>query len=283
MPQPDEMCPDGVYHIMRQCWQENPDDRPSFTDLKLSLVKLANHDVSYLGAGNPLSPDYQPDQGADYAVGDAYAEPRSGGAWQETPAGALKRTASGRDLDSLKEFRAVTVTQEDYALATGPAPVDDTGEDYEMPEDNRGGVAKMATYDQGALRAAGGLIPDTGLVGMTPVAGHVGTPGRAGMAQDVRARTASDAAAVYSMGADADGAEDMYSMADAPEAGAKSPPARPVTAWGHPDEPSGGVYSMGDGEAEADATYSMGDALPGEGGEAKGDADDLYSMADSGR
>ena len=36
------------YHIMRNCWQEEPDDRPSFEQLRHELKRMANqHKVIY--------------------------------------------------------------------------------------------------------------------------------------------------------------------------------------------------------------------------------------------
>ena len=38
---PEEGCPDGAYRLMNQCWNQNPDRRPSFSTLCVHL-----HDVT---------------------------------------------------------------------------------------------------------------------------------------------------------------------------------------------------------------------------------------------
>ena len=39
MPQPDE-CPTALYHVMCDCWQETPRNRPSFKELQWELGKF---------------------------------------------------------------------------------------------------------------------------------------------------------------------------------------------------------------------------------------------------
>ncbi|CAH1792009.1 unnamed protein product, partial [Owenia fusiformis] len=55
-----ENCPDALYDIMMQCWEENPEDRPTFADLKESLDELmaANSNVDYT--------DFSLDENKDY-------------------------------------------------------------------------------------------------------------------------------------------------------------------------------------------------------------------------
>ncbi|XP_053406432.1 ephrin type-A receptor 2-like [Mercenaria mercenaria] len=51
-------CSDEIYIIMRQCWLENPADRPNFTDLRVQLELLLTRDRNYLDLDNinvPLS------------------------------------------------------------------------------------------------------------------------------------------------------------------------------------------------------------------------------------
>ena len=39
LPKP-EICPDDVYHIMLACWVENPNDRPSFSELHNQMLSF---------------------------------------------------------------------------------------------------------------------------------------------------------------------------------------------------------------------------------------------------
>ncbi|XP_060560953.1 uncharacterized protein LOC132720760 [Ruditapes philippinarum] len=51
-------CSDEIYIIMRQCWLENPVERPNFTDLRVQLELLLTRDRNYLELDNinvPLS------------------------------------------------------------------------------------------------------------------------------------------------------------------------------------------------------------------------------------
>lgn len=51
-------CSNELYAIMRQCWYENPKDRPSFTELRIQLEQLLSVDRNYLDLDNidvPLS------------------------------------------------------------------------------------------------------------------------------------------------------------------------------------------------------------------------------------
>ncbi|KAG8567078.1 hypothetical protein GDO81_013491 [Engystomops pustulosus] len=41
-----ENCSEKVYKVMLDCWQENPQKRPTFNDLKLSIDNLANYEPS---------------------------------------------------------------------------------------------------------------------------------------------------------------------------------------------------------------------------------------------
>ena len=44
------------YHIMRQCWQTVPDDRPPFSELCVTISKFIEHIAGYLQVGyNPFT------------------------------------------------------------------------------------------------------------------------------------------------------------------------------------------------------------------------------------
>ncbi|KAK3093046.1 hypothetical protein FSP39_010475 [Pinctada imbricata] len=52
-------CSDELYLVMRQCWMEDPSDRPSFTDLRVRIELLLSRDRDYLELENidvPFSP-----------------------------------------------------------------------------------------------------------------------------------------------------------------------------------------------------------------------------------
>lgn len=38
--------PDGIFEIMRSCWELNPDDRPSFIDLNASFLSSKQYCTS---------------------------------------------------------------------------------------------------------------------------------------------------------------------------------------------------------------------------------------------
>ncbi|XP_031560961.1 fibroblast growth factor receptor 2-like [Actinia tenebrosa] len=42
------LCGDDIYKIMTDCWQENPEDRPSFTKIKQDIEELMTRDNPYL-------------------------------------------------------------------------------------------------------------------------------------------------------------------------------------------------------------------------------------------
>ncbi|XP_074634456.1 tyrosine-protein kinase SRK3-like [Acropora palmata] len=45
MPKPNHVA-EALYQIMRNCWQEEPDDRPSFEQLRHELKLMANQHKS---------------------------------------------------------------------------------------------------------------------------------------------------------------------------------------------------------------------------------------------
>lgn len=43
-----ELCPDELYALMINCWNESPSDRPTFTSLKEAFERMLSEDILYL-------------------------------------------------------------------------------------------------------------------------------------------------------------------------------------------------------------------------------------------
>ncbi|KAL3874585.1 hypothetical protein ACJMK2_037573, partial [Sinanodonta woodiana] len=63
-------CSDELYIIMRQCWMEDPRDRPTFTDLRVQLEVLMTRDRNYLELYNINVPLSTPDTSSASPVSD---------------------------------------------------------------------------------------------------------------------------------------------------------------------------------------------------------------------
>uniref|UniRef100_A0A914VUW2 Protein kinase domain-containing protein n=1 Tax=Plectus sambesii TaxID=2011161 RepID=A0A914VUW2_9BILA len=56
-----EHCADNVYSIMQECWNDKPDERPFFSDLKMklgTLLSYATEEYGYLDTGRPRGGQY---------------------------------------------------------------------------------------------------------------------------------------------------------------------------------------------------------------------------------
>ncbi|XP_031550238.1 tyrosine kinase receptor Cad96Ca-like [Actinia tenebrosa] len=77
MEKPD-MCSDEIYQIMLQCWQENPSERPKFTDLRQQFEDLLQEDNPYLDFSNlDNDKDYYLVPSFNSAVSDEDSSPSS--------------------------------------------------------------------------------------------------------------------------------------------------------------------------------------------------------------
>lgn len=63
-------CSDEIYILMRQCWLENPADRPNFTDLRVQLEHLLTRDRNYLELDNINVPLSTPESSSGSPVSD---------------------------------------------------------------------------------------------------------------------------------------------------------------------------------------------------------------------
>lgn len=53
--QKPKYCPEFIYQLMLKCWQLEPDDRPSFTEILASLDKVSQNEIGAEGEGQPLN------------------------------------------------------------------------------------------------------------------------------------------------------------------------------------------------------------------------------------
>jgi len=64
MPIP-EGCPENLYHLMLQCWNENPEERPNFLQIKKELDEMKGNYEQDL---QTVEPYIQEDPGANYVL-----------------------------------------------------------------------------------------------------------------------------------------------------------------------------------------------------------------------
>lgn len=62
-------CPDSMYNLMKLCWKEDPNDRPSFTTIKSELDKFLETMAGYLVFDFSLFPEIQIEPAPERKVG----------------------------------------------------------------------------------------------------------------------------------------------------------------------------------------------------------------------
>ncbi|CAH1261906.1 RET [Branchiostoma lanceolatum] len=91
MDQP-ENCPEEMYQLMLTCWQDRPEERPSFTDVRNFLEDLMEKDTPYLDLRVDQSKDYYKavDSGEDNS-----GEDNSAGVVESCPSFLIESSSAG--------------------------------------------------------------------------------------------------------------------------------------------------------------------------------------------